>query len=339
MRWLGSVVEDADGRPIGQVGVLVDNTDRNPARLGREKLTERLEAMVLERTRTLNRMNRELMLEVAVRREAEEAMAAAKAAAETANRAKSAFLANISHEIRTPMNGILGMTQLLAATSLDAEQQAHLADIEASAAALLVQIQTLLDFSRIETGQEELSRDLFDPRGLLSSVEAALGCLARDKKLGLAVEVDLAVPEILVGDAGHLRQVLLLLAGNAIKFTPRGGIVVGAHCVAAQAAPDAAAPPSRLDVLFSVADTGIGIRPEDVSRIFESFTQGDDSSTRRFGGTGLGLSICKHLVALMGGNLEVESEPGRGSVFSFTLGFDLEQSPDVPQRRSEPDTP
>lgn len=333
LRWIQArffpVLNDK-GRPYRLAGILEDVTERVTTRQERERLTERLEDMVRERTKTLNRMNEELIREVAERREAEAAMAAAKAAAEAASQAKSEFLANISHEIRTPMNGILGMVQLLATTALTAEQHGHLADIEESASALLSLINDILDFSKLEAEKMELGNAPFDPRGLLESVRSSLDVLAREKQLALDVEADPAIPDILLGDVNRLRQILVNLVGNAIKFTQRGGIVLGLHLAPQDAM---LAPPAASDtraLLFSVADTGIGINDRDKRRIFDSFTQADGSYTRRFGGTGLGLAISKRLVELMGGTLEVSSQPGRGSVFFFTVPLGLDQPRETP---------
>jgi PAS domain S-box-containing protein len=327
VRWVQAryfpVADDA-GVVTRVAGIVEDVTDRHAAGEGLKRVNERLEVMVRERTMTLNRMNQELIREVAERREAEAAMAAAKEAAEAASQAKSVFLANMSHEIRTPLNGILGMTQVLAATELDETQQGFLKDIEDSAGALLRIINDILDFSKIEADRLEISKEPMSLRGVLASVAAALGVLAADKGLGLATEVAEDVPDLLLGDADRLRQVLLNLAGNAIKFTKHGGVVIGVQCVETCLPPEAAAQHPLQGLLFTVSDTGIGIAQQDLERIFEPFTQADGSYTRRFGGTGLGLAITKRLVTLMGGDIAVESVPGEGSVFTFTAVFDLE---------------
>ncbi|WP_233489631.1 PAS domain-containing protein [Solidesulfovibrio fructosivorans] len=305
-------------------GTLEDITDRVQTRLELERVNERLEDMVRKRTQTLNRMNEELIHEVLERREAEASMARAKEAAEAASRAKSAFLANISHEIRTPMNGILGMAQILGQTGLSDDQKEFLKDIEGSASSLLALINDLLDFSRIEAERVELAHEAFGLRAVLASVEAAMGAPAREKGLELSVDISPDVPDMLLGDADRLRQVLTNLVGNAIKFTDHGGVVVQAQCVEACRPAEAITRGMRQELLFSVSDTGIGILPEDTSRIFEAFTQADGSYTRRFGGTGLGLAITRRLVALMGGELGVDSVPDQGSVFTFSLTFELE---------------
>jgi|GEM_PF-2507985 len=330
VRWVQAryfPVADASGMISRLAGTIEDITDSTQTRLELERVNERLEDMVRERTRTLNRMNEELIHEVMERREAEAAMARAKEAAEAASRAKSEFLANMSHELRTPMNGILGMAQVIGQTGLTDEQQGFLKDIEESATSLLALINDILDFSKIEAERLELAHEAFGLRAVLASVEAPLGVLARETGLKLSVDISPEVPDMLIGDADRLRQVLINLVGNAIKFTEHGGVVVQVQCVEACRPAEAITRGMRQELLFSVSDTGIGILPEDTSRIFDAFTQADGSYTRRFGGTGLGLAITRRLVALMGGELAVDSVPDQGSVFTFTLSFDLEQLP------------
>ena len=242
----------------------------------------------------------------------------AKHAAEKASRAKSEFLANMSHEIRTPMNGILGMAELLRGTPLASQQREYLALIETSAEALLRLLNDILDFSKIEAGKLALDPAEFRLRDMLVGTLQTLAARAASKGLELAYDIPSSVPDLLVGDAGRLRQIVVNLVGNAIKFTEQGEIVVTVQAEAIE--------PQRARLRFVVRDTGIGIPPDKQHLLFQAFSQVDSSASRRFGGTGLGLAISAQLVRMMGGRIGVRSEPGQGSEFYFTAAFGTAES-------------
>ncbi len=284
----------------GSIWIFADISTRHAAMDELASHRAHLEELVLERTQAL-----------------ETALEDARAA----DRAKDAFLANVSHEMRTPLNAVIGLSTLALMNARDERQRDYLEKISGAGETLLAIIDDLLDLTKIAAGRMDMVDAPFAPRALLDRLAALMSHRAAEKGLELRLDISDGIPAYLVGDALRLNQVLMNLLGNAIKFTAAGRIVLRAKALEADA---------RTALLrFAVTDTGIGIAPEAQLSLFSPFTQADSSITRRFGGTGLGLAICKHLVDMMGGSLEVDSTPGRGSTFGFELRLPVAETADA----------
>ena len=292
---------------------------------------EELERRVKERTAELAAANDALQLEVETRKQTEIDLRFAKDAAEVASRAKSDFLANMSHELRTPMNGIIGMTELALGTDLTLEQNEYLSTVMFSANAMMRVVNDVLDFSKIEAKKLKLDPISFNITDCVSEAVKTLAVEAHQKGLELACDLSANIPETIIGDPYRLRQILLNLIDNAIKFTEKGEVVVVGNAEVESN--------QSVRLYFQVKDTGIGIPKDKLELIFEAFSQADGSWTRKYGGTGLGLTICSRLAHMMDGEIWVNSETGRGSTFSFTGLFGCESLslPDSPQNESTRD--
>lgn len=274
-----------------------------------------LENLVEQRTRELNEINNKLQIEASERKKAHLIAEEAKAKALAADKHKSTFLANMSHEIRTPLNGIIGMTQILKETQLDEKQAEYVDIINLSGISLLSIINDILDFSKIESGQIELEEITFDLIEKTDEIYKLMNLKAQEKNLTLGVQIDEAIPRYLTGDPLRLKQIIINLVNNAIKFTDSGSVKLELNLLSNN--------DEKVRIMFKITDTGIGIPEKAKKKLFKEFSQADASISRKHGGSGLGLSISKNLAKMMGGDIGVISEVGKGSTFWFTAAFGI----------------
>jgi signal transduction histidine kinase/FixJ family two-component response regulator len=327
--YAGDFEKDAFGRSMLQNGIAVSflKLDMQDLELENQQLFRKIEALKSQHTKLLeDNYSQYLMIrqkEKEYARELENEIARktaklreANARLKEASRLKSEFLANMSHELRTPMNAIVGFSDLLLETGLDEDQKDYVKTISSASDNLLLLINGILDLAKIEAGKMELEMQSFDLGGLVKDVSGMFAISTRGKNVALNCLVDPDIPAQIIGDANRLRQVLINLVGNAMKFTSLGRVDIHANIVRQTK--------DKVWITFAVQDTGIGIPEERQKAIFDKFTQADGSTTRRYGGSGLGLAICQELVKLMGGNVKLLSVPGEGSEFNFTIPLQID---------------
>jgi len=335
-RWLSDsfrILADSHGNPHYRIGVVRNITERKKMEEDLRRSKDELEQRVAERTLWLQRANEALQYEMMKHKETAVELLKAKDAADAAVEAKAEFLANMSHEIRTPLNAVIGLTGILLNMDLKPDQKEYIETIRSSGDTLLAVINDILDFSKIDSGKMKLEYQPFD---LQSCVEDSLDLVAqkaKEKGLNLAYRIENSAPSTIVGDPTRLRQILINLLSNAVKFTEQGSVEV---FVTSEALDD-----GKCNLHIAVRDSGIGIPQDKMDKIFQSFSQADMSTTRKYGGTGLGLAISKRLVEVMGGEIRVESVEGIGSTFHFTLPVDAylghlpKPEETLPQRKSD----